>query len=57
MKPNCGRRTVAKFLCWLFGHKNVISCIDAHYRYTHDRCQRCGVNLPVGQHKFYEDWS
>ena len=48
---------VAKFLCWLLGHKNTISCIDAHYRYTHDRCQRCGVNLPIGQHKFYEDWS
>jgi len=48
---------MTKILCWLFGHKNVISCIDAHYRYTHDMCQRCGVNLKIGKHKFYEDWS
>jgi hypothetical protein len=46
---------VAKFLCWLFGHKNTISCVDAHYRYTHDRCERCGIVMPV--EKFYEDWS
>jgi len=49
--------TIAKILCWLLGHKNTISCVDAHYRHTQDRCERCGVMLPIGYHEFYEDWS
>jgi len=49
--------TLAKFLCWLRGHKYTISCIDAHYRHTQDRCERCGIVLPMGYpyDKYYKD--
>ncbi len=42
------------WFCWLFGHKNTISCIFEG-RVTHDQCERCGTKLPVAYpyHKIY----
>jgi hypothetical protein len=57
LKPSDkGGETVAKFFCWLLGHKYTISCIDAHYRHTQDQCERCGVILPLGYpyHRYYK---
>jgi hypothetical protein len=36
-----------KLLCRLLGHRNDISCMDKHWRYTHDKCSRCGAKLPI----------
>ena len=46
-----------KFLCWLQGHKNQISFFDADYQHRHDKCERCGVVLPIGYpyHKYYRN--
>jgi translation initiation factor 2 beta subunit (eIF-2beta)/eIF-5 len=45
---------MSRLLCWLFGHKNTISCV-ADGRLTHDKCERCGAKLPVAYpyHELY----
>ena len=44
-----------KLLCRLLGHRNEISCMDKHWRYTHDQCSRCGAKLRIAypHHKEY----
>lgn len=43
-------------LCWLFGHKNTISCV-VDRRVIHDKCERCGAKLPVAYPYHNEYWT
>lgn len=38
--------SMKKLLCWIFGHRNTISCV-LDGKVTHDRCERCGADLPI----------